>query len=49
MEVDEYRRVEQFCLDILNDTSILSRPRRLVLVRDDLGANCAYKDAYATA
>ncbi|CAF0915163.1 unnamed protein product [Adineta ricciae] len=49
MEMGEYRRVEQFFLEILNDTSILSQPRRLVRAHNGLGANYAHQEDYTAA
>ena len=49
MEMGEYRRVEQFFLEMLNDPAILNQPRRLVRVRNGLGANYAHKGDYETA
>ena len=40
MEMGEYARAEQFFLDMLQDTSVRSEPRRLVRVHIGLGANC---------
>ncbi|UJR32875.1 hypothetical protein I4U23_020336 [Adineta vaga] len=49
MEMGEYRRVEQFFLEILKDNSILSQPRRLVRAHNGLGANYAHQGDYITA
>ncbi|CAF5124461.1 unnamed protein product, partial [Rotaria sp. Silwood1] len=49
MDMGEYRRAEQCFLEMLNDTSILSQPRRLVRVHNGLGANYLHKGDYASA
>ncbi|CAF3001353.1 unnamed protein product [Rotaria sp. Silwood2] len=49
MDMGEYTRAEQCFLEMLNDTSILSQPRRLVRVHNGLGANYVHKGDYAAA
>ncbi|CAF3413348.1 unnamed protein product [Rotaria sp. Silwood1] len=49
MDMGEYRRAEQCFLEMINDTSILSQPRRLVRVHNGLGANYLHKGDYASA
>ncbi|CAF1339323.1 unnamed protein product [Rotaria sordida] len=49
MDMGEYRRAEQFFLEMLNDAAILSQPRRLVRLHIGLGANYIHKGDYATA
>jgi tetratricopeptide (TPR) repeat protein len=39
MDMGEYRRVEQFFLEMLNDSSVANQPRRLVRVQIGLGTN----------
>ncbi|CAF1305113.1 unnamed protein product [Adineta steineri] len=49
MSMGEYKRVEQFLLEALNDSAVLSQPRRLVRTRTGLGANYIHKGDYITA
>jgi tetratricopeptide (TPR) repeat protein len=49
VDMGEYRRVEQYFLELLNDTSVQRQPRRLVRVQNGLGANYAHKGEYAIA
>ncbi|CAF1247645.1 unnamed protein product [Adineta steineri] len=49
MSMGEYKRVEQFFLEALNDSAVLNQPRRLVLTRIGLGANYTHKGDYITA
>jgi tetratricopeptide (TPR) repeat protein len=49
IDMGEYRRAEQFFLEMLNDASVQSQPRRLVRVQNGLATNYMYKGEYGTA
>jgi tetratricopeptide (TPR) repeat protein len=49
MDMGEYRRAEQFFLEMLNDTAVQNQPNRLVRVQIGLGANYIHKGDYAVA
>jgi len=49
MDMGEYRRSEQFFLEMLNDTAVQNQPNRLVRVQIGLGANYTHKGDYAVA
>ncbi|CAF1309052.1 unnamed protein product [Adineta steineri] len=49
MEMGEYMRAEQFFLGMLQDTSVLNQPRRLVRVHNGLAANYMLKGDYIKA
>jgi tetratricopeptide (TPR) repeat protein len=49
IDMGEYRRAEQFFLEMLNDATIQSVPNRLVIVQNGLGANYTLKGDYVAA
>ncbi|CAF1059942.1 unnamed protein product [Rotaria sp. Silwood1] len=49
MEMGEYKRAEQFLLELLHDPSVRSQPRRLVRVHSGLAAIYTYNNQYVNA
>ncbi|CAF4206675.1 unnamed protein product [Rotaria sp. Silwood2] len=49
MDMGEYKRAEQFLLELLQDSSVRSQPRRLVRVHNGLAAIYTYNNKYVKA
>ncbi|CAM4850997.1 unnamed protein product [Rotaria magnacalcarata] len=49
VDMGEYKRAEQFLLSLLQDTAVLSQPRRLVRVHNGLAAIYTYNHDYIKA
>lgn len=49
IDMGEYRRAEQFFLELTNDKAVQSQPRRLVRVQNGLTAIHVYKGEYVMA
>ncbi|CAM4852072.1 unnamed protein product [Rotaria magnacalcarata] len=49
VDMGEYKRAEQFLLSLLQDTAVLSQPRRLVRVHNGLAAIYTYNHDYVKA
>jgi tetratricopeptide (TPR) repeat protein len=49
IDMGNYRRAEQFFLEMLNDPSVQNQPRRLVRVQNGLATNYMYKGEYDPA
>lgn len=46
IDMGDFRRAEQFLLDLLRDSAILSQPRRIVRVHKGLAGTYAYNKEY---
>ncbi|CAF1130647.1 unnamed protein product [Rotaria sordida] len=49
MDMGEYKRAEQFLLDLLQDSTVCSQPRRLARVHNGLAAIYTYNNKYVKA